>query len=124
MKTTVGEALLLTAIMAALIFICRACAFVFFREKNQNNGLAGGAKDSRAKTLFLDFVKTTVPPLAMTVLAFNAITGPIHADILKGIPVLIASVLTVIVHLWRRNPLLSIFGGTAAYMALERLLKM
>jgi branched-subunit amino acid transport protein AzlD len=35
---------------------------------------------------------------------------------------LAASILTALVHLLRRNPFISIFGGTAAYIALERFL--
>jgi len=117
MKTGIGEAALLTAIMAAVIFFCRSCAFLFFRGGNPG----GGADESGGKTAaFLDFVEKTVPPLAMTVLTFNALAVPIHENFRQGIPVLVAAAFTVIVHLWRRNPLISIFGGTAVYMALER----
>jgi branched-subunit amino acid transport protein AzlD len=124
MKTGIGEATLLTAIMAAVIFFCRACPFLFFRGgkpgggADEGNGKAGSAGRTAA---FLDFVEKTVPPLAMTVLTFNALAVPIHENFRQGIPVLIAAAFTVIVHLWRRNPLISIFGGTAVYMALERI---
>jgi len=63
-----------------------------------------------------------VPPAAMTVLAFNSITMPFKENYREGLVVLTASILTALVHLLRRNTLLSIFGGTAAYFALERLL--
>ena len=134
MKTGIGEAALLTAIMAAVIFFCRSCAFLFFRggkpgggaggAADESGGLSGGKTDSaagRRTAAFLDFVEKTVPPLAMTVLTFNALAVPIHENFRQGIPVLIAAAFTVIVHLWRRNPLISIFGGTAVYMALERI---
>jgi len=130
MKTGIGEAALLTAIMAAVIFFCRACPFLFFRGGKQGGATdaGGGADESGGKAgaagrrtaAFLGFVEKTVPPLAMTVLAFNALAVPIHENFRQGIPVLIAAAFTVIVHLWRRNPLISIFGGTAVYMALER----
>ena len=35
-----------------------------------------------------------------------------------GLPELIAGCIVVLLHLWRRNTLLSIVGGTAAYMVL------
>ena len=35
-----------------------------------------------------------------------------------GIPELAASLVTVALHLWKRNPLLSIISGTAVYMFL------
>ena len=66
-------------------------------------------------------MEKTVPPVAMTVLALNSIAVPIKGNLLEGIPILAASALTVLVHLWKRNPLLSIFGGTALYMILERI---
>jgi branched-subunit amino acid transport protein AzlD len=125
MKTGIGDALLLTAIMGAVIFFCRVCPFLFFREKNSDNGINGGDKDVRLKNrkaAFLDFVEKTVPPLAMTALTFNALAGPIHENLREAIPVLAAAAFTAIVHLWRRNPLISIFGGTAVYMVLARTL--
>lgn len=35
-----------------------------------------------------------------------------------GIPELIASAVVILLHVWKRNTLLSIIGGTAVYMAL------
>ena len=116
MKTGTTEALILSVVMAVVIFFCRIFPFLFF---SNNNG--GGTKDGR-KTAFLAFVEKTVPPVAMTVLAFNSLAGPIKANINEIIPTLTAAVFTAIVHLWRRNPLLSIFGGTAVYMLLTRFL--
>jgi branched-subunit amino acid transport protein AzlD len=118
MKTEINEALLLTFVMAAVIFFCRVFPFLFFRE----------GKDVKAKSIsggrkaFLDFVEKTVPPAAMTVLAFNSIAGPFKENLHQGIPALVASIFTALMHLWRRNPLISIFGGTALYMILERMI--
>jgi branched-subunit amino acid transport protein AzlD len=67
-------------------------------------------------------VEKLVPPAAMTVLALNAIAGPLKTNPREGLPALAAAGLTALVHLWKRNPLLSIFGGVAAYMILNRLL--
>jgi branched-subunit amino acid transport protein AzlD len=58
----------------------------------------------------------------MTVLAFNAI-GASFLNINNskdGFLALAASLFTALVHLWKRNTLLSIFGGTALYMILMR----
>jgi branched-subunit amino acid transport protein AzlD len=119
LKTSAGEALLLTAVMGAVILFCRAFPFLFFRGKNNEN--SGGETGGRAA--FLGFVEKTVPPVAMTVLAFNAMAGPIHEKPRDAAAVLAAAAFTALVHLWRRNPLLSIFGGTALYMVLERAIK-
>ena len=116
MKTGISEALLLSLIMGAVIFFCRVFPFLFFRNS--------GEKAGRRKDAILGFVEKTVPPLAMTVLTFNALASPIYENIRNGVPVLAAAGFTVIVHLWRRNPLISIFGGTAIFMVLERLMGM
>ncbi|MDR1278510.1 MAG: AzlD domain-containing protein [Treponema sp.] len=138
MKTSLGAALVYTFAMGGLIFFCRAFPFLFFREKKdasrggeksgggEHNRPAGrekaGGKGRSRRELFLTFVEKLVPPAAMTVLAVNAIAGPLKTNLREGIPVLAAAGLTALVHLRKRNPLLSIFGGVAAYMILKRLL--
>jgi branched-subunit amino acid transport protein AzlD len=109
----VSEALPLTLVMGAVIFCCRAAPFLFFRKQEP-----AGAEPHKAAAL--KFVEQTVPPAAMTVLAVNSLIGPIRANPRECIPMLAAAAVTAIVHLWRRNPLISIFGGTALYMVLER----
>ena len=132
MTTSVNEALLLSIVMAAAIFFCRLFPFLFFREKTGSqpeNGVfadeceaSGASGKVSAKTAFLNFVEKTVPPAAMTVLAFNALTIPVIANPGEIIPVLAAAVFTALVHLWKRNPLISIFGGTAVFMLLQRVI--
>ena len=113
MTTGVNEALTLTIAMAATIFFCRLSPFLFFRSKKNNDTLYNA---------FLVFVEKTVPPVAMTVLAFNALAGTVHTEPRELIPALAAAVFTALIHLWRRNPLISIFGGTALFMLLSRAL--
>ncbi|MDR0316003.1 MAG: AzlD domain-containing protein [Treponema sp.] len=119
MKTGVNEALLLTLVMALVIYFCRVFPFLLFRGKD--TGAETDGKSSGGRAAFLNFVEKTVPPLAMTVLAFNSLAGPIYENIREAVPVLAGAAFTALVHLWRRNPLISIFGGTALYMLLKRL---
>ena len=117
MQTGIGDAALITLVMALVILFCRACPFLFFRGKK-----SGGSAEA-----FIVFVEKIVPPLAMTVLAFNALSVPIFESVKQGsysqiFSTLIAAVVTVIAHLWKRNALLSIFSGTAVYMTLERII--
>jgi len=138
MTTSLSDALIFTVVMAIAIFFCRLFPFLFFREKTGTTANATAANGSsvngdstnclevsgtvsdRRKAAFLNFVEKTVPPAAMTVLAFNALTGPVRTATIELIPALIAAAFTVGVHLWRRNPLISIFGGTALFMILKR----
>ena len=104
--TSVNEALLLVLSMGAVIFFCRAFPFLF----------------SIRNAAILNFVEKTVPPVAMTVLALNALGGAFRDNLPDGLLALVASVFTALVHLWKRNALISIFGGTALYMILQRVL--
>jgi branched-subunit amino acid transport protein AzlD len=108
------EALVFTFATGAVIIFCRAFPFIFFRARN-------GAEGDRGKG-WLSFVEKIVPPVAMTVLAFNSAAGPIKTNVSAGFPVLIAAGVTAALHLWKRNSLISIFGGTALYMLLIFLL--
>jgi branched-subunit amino acid transport protein AzlD len=104
----------MTFVMGAVIFFCRVFPFIFFRERR--------GEGSKASETFLSLVEKTAPPVAMTVLAFNALSGPIKDTIHASIPVLAASVFTALTHLWKRNALISIIGGTVVYMVLSRVL--
>jgi branched-subunit amino acid transport protein AzlD len=110
--TGIAGALLMTLIMGAVIFFCRAFPFLFFRNRE-------GAEKKGRDTL-LDLVGKTAPPVAVTVLAFNAISGAIKDDTSLAIPVLAASAFTALAHLWKRNSLISIIGGVAIYLILSR----
>lgn len=115
MKLNISEALVSTFVMGGVIFFCRVFPFLFFRASGDTQGSPRFAP-------FLAFVEKVVPPVAMTVLAFNALSAPLKADPQGGIPALLAAAFTALVHLWKRNSLISIFGGTALYMILLRIL--
>jgi branched-subunit amino acid transport protein AzlD len=114
---SVTSAVLYTFAIGAVIFFCRVSPFVFFREPEDSE-----LPKQSLRSRFLSLAEKTVPPLAMTVLAFNAMAGPVKEKPSEAIPVLAAAALTALVHLWKRNALASIFSGTALYMLLERVL--
>ena len=101
------EALGIVFALGAVILFCRALPFLFLKRISSSR--------------ISDFVEKIVPPAAMTVLAFNALGVPFKENYLNGLLVLAASILTALIHIWKRNTLLSILGGTAAYMVLLRL---
>ncbi|MDR0645048.1 MAG: AzlD domain-containing protein [Treponema sp.] len=116
------EQLILILVMGFVIFLCRLFPFLVFGKGK----LEKGSKELAFRDI--GFVEKVVPPVAMTVLAFNAIATSIKDTTVKGaffenVPVIAASVFTVLIHLWRRNSLISIFGGVAAYMLIERFLR-
>jgi len=108
------EALGMVLAMGAVILFCRALPFLFFSRN-------GSGEKNGASERLIGFVEKIVPPVAMTVLTFNILGASFKADRLDGFLVLGASAATAVVHLWKRNFLISILGGTAFYMILSRL---
>ena len=107
------EALLLVFAMGAVILFCRVFPFLFFGRGNI---------ESPKTRAFLNFIEMTVPPVAMTVLAFNAIGSSFLGNYREGVLVLMASIFTALVHLWKRNALISIISGTALYIVLQKVI--
>ncbi|MDR2073658.1 MAG: AzlD domain-containing protein [Spirochaetaceae bacterium] len=139
-------ALFYTLILGSVIFLCRALPFILFTDKWK----AGPAEDPGKRCprpadrdpgpdretgggsvrAFLGFVEKVAPPVAMTVLALNSLAGPVKAAganfpaedaYLTAAAPLAAAACTAALHIWKRNALISIFGGTVLYMILERL---
>ena len=94
--------------MGAVTLACRAAPFLFFMR--------------RRPPALVDFLQVYIPPMIMTVLVLGSYKG---LDLLKppfGIPEIASGLAVAGLHLWRRNTLLSILGGTALYMLLIRVL--
>ena len=131
MKTSFNEAMRIVFAMGAVIFFCRAFPFLFF----------SGVRSTRSKgtKTFLDFVERVTPPAVMTVLTFNALgpslknlaldlvrslaSSPLSMEFRGSLAIILAAILTALVHIWKRNALISIFGGTASFMILQRIFK-
>lgn len=69
---------------------------------------------------FISMLGFTMPVGVMTVLVVYTLFGQIQ-DTGSLIPPLVGAAVTAVLHLWRRNSGLSIFGGTAVYMVLVNL---
>jgi branched-subunit amino acid transport protein AzlD len=100
--------------MGLVILFCRALPFILFRKRPENERGA-----NRGIHKFLSFVERVVPPVAMTVLAFNAVAGPLRETPRQALALLPAALFTALAHLWKRNALISIVGGTVLYMILK-----
>lgn len=102
------EAIVAAAVMALIIMSCRALPFLFF--------------SGRKPPSFLGFVEAYMPAIAMTVLAVSSYTSIKWAASPHGLPELLAGSAVVFLHIWKRNALLSILGGTLLFMLLAGLL--
>jgi branched-subunit amino acid transport protein AzlD len=115
--------------MALVIFACRGVPFIIFKNVDavRREGFTGK---------FIAFVERTAPPVTMAVLTFNAISVellsiiranpaaiPAKFAFAEFAPPLAASILTAVLHIWKRNALVSIAGGTGLYIVLHALME-
>lgn len=93
------------AVMALVTFLTRALPFLFFGR---------GGKPPRA-VLYLG---RYLPPAVIAMLIVYCLKGVSFDQAAHWAPALIASAATAALHLWKRNNMLSILGGTILYMIL------
>lgn len=90
--------------LGAITFATRATPFLLL-----------GSRPAPRVVLYLGRM---LPPAIMAMLVLYCLKDVDFTAGARGLPELIACALVVGLHLWRRNALISIFGGTLAYMLL------
>lgn len=93
------------AIMSAVTIFTRAFPFVVF-----------GGKKKPSKIVY--YLGEVLPPAIIAMLVVYCFRNVTVFAYPHGLPELIASAAVVALHVWRRNNMLSIFGGTVLYMFL------
>ena len=106
-NVTAGHTLLLIAVIAVLSFILRAAPFILFRSGHT--------------PAIVTYLGRVMPPAVIGMLVIYC-----FADIDFGrwqafVPALIAAVIVILLHIWKRNSLVSIGAGTVAYMLMIQL---
>lgn len=102
------HALGIVLVCAGVTVALRALPFVFF----------GGKKGVPRIVAALG---STLPPAIMAALVVYCLKSVPYGALADGVRQLAAAALVVVVHLFKRNTLLSISAGTALYMILIRL---
>ena len=105
MMLTTGQAVASIAVMAAVTFLTRALPFLLFDRGDHPPRLV----------LYLGKV---LPPAIIAMLIVYCLKGISFAAPGGGVPTLLAGGAAVLLHLWKGNDLLSIFGATVLYMVL------
>ena len=67
------------------------------------------------------YLGRVLPYAVMAMLVVYCLKGISFVKAPFGVPELISVVLVVVLHVWKRNTLLSIVGGTVCYMALVQM---
>ncbi|MFI3257758.1 MAG: AzlD domain-containing protein [Spirochaetales bacterium] len=102
---SIEQALLSIPVMACVIFATRFFPFAFFSKRKPPE--------------LLEYVGKYLPSLVITVLIvynlryLNVFVFP------HNIAEIAACLFTVAMHLWKKNAMLSIFGGTILFMILQ-----
>ena len=100
--------LLIIGVIALVTLFTRALPFLLFDH---------GERPSR----WVTYLGQVLPPAIMALLVVYCLR---NIDLLAGnhgLPQLICVAVAALLHLWKGNTLVSIFGATALYMALIRL---
>jgi branched-subunit amino acid transport protein AzlD len=93
--------LIVIAIMSGATFATRLPPFVLFSGNEQHQ--------------LLQFIAKYIPPMVMSILVIYMLKSVDYLSI-EGFYVVIALIVTIGVHLWRRNALMSIVAGTVVFM--------
>lgn len=110
MNPEITHALLLVLVAAVVTLALRALPFLIF----------GGSRKMSPK---IKTIADSLPPAIMGVLVIFCLKSPllvIRTDLITAVISLVSVLAVVLVHLWKKNTLLSIFVGTVIYMILIR----
>ena len=97
--------LLQIAVMALVTAALRFLPFLVFR-------------DPEKRPEAVNYLGRVLPQAVIGMLVIYSLKNVSLLTAPHGLPEAIALVVVVALHLWKRSTLLSIFGGTAVYMAL------
>ena len=75
-------------------------------------------RGNRQTPKYIEYLGKVLPYAIMGMLVVYCLKGVTFASLENWLPYLVATALVVLVHLWKRNTLLSIISGTVCYMVL------
>ena len=96
---------LMVAVTATVTIALRFLPFLIF----------GGERKTPA---YISYLGKVLPYAIMGMLVLFCLKGVSIVSPPHGIPELISGALVVVLHVWKRNSLISIVGGTVCYMLL------
>jgi len=102
------QAIMVIAVATAVTVLLRFLPFIVF----------SGDKETPEVITYLGKV---LPYAIMAMLVVYCLKGTVVSAFPYGIPEAISCVTVVLLHLWKRNTLISIVGGTICYMLLVQL---
>lgn len=99
------EIFLMIFVCACCTFLTRAIPFMIFRDADH-------------LPLRIRFIAEKLPLAIMLLLILYCLKGTVWIQYPYGLPQIIAVLFVIILHIWKRNMIISIAGGTLVYMLL------
>jgi len=98
--------LMVILVMTIATFATRIMPFVFFHGRSNHPTM--------------NYIAKYTPPMIMSILVIYVLKDVNFSNDI-GLYTVISVVVTIVIHLWKSNPLLSIFTGTFLYMFLVQM---
>ena len=105
MTDTTLHSILLIVVMAVVTFVLRAFPFIVFSGK-------------KPTPEFVTYLGKVLPYAIIGMLVIYCVKDIGFSSVGDFLPYIIAGAVVVLLHIWKRNTLLSIIAGTLSYMAL------
>lgn len=105
---SVTKAIITTFLIMLIVFAERLFPFAVFSRKNPGK--------------LIHFFERYIPPVVMLILLIYSLRNVAFSALNQWVPEISAIVFTILTYLWRKNTLISIFGGTIIYMILIRVM--
>ena len=104
MVLTPAQSIVIIAICALCTLLERAFPFLIFRGKEVPE--------------IVRYLGRVLPMAIMATLVMYCLKGISFSSVAGFAPMRIATAITALLHIWKGNTMLSIFGGTVCYMVL------
>lgn len=105
MQVSVFRSLMIIAVVAGTIFFTRLFPFLFFPPEKEIPPM-------------VQYLGKVLPPAVIGMLVIYCLKGVQLMTYPYGIPEAVSVLTVILLHLWKRNNLLSIGAGTVLYMFL------
>lgn len=105
---SVTKALLVTFLIAVVVLLERLFPFAVFSKKTPGK--------------LIHIFEKYIPPIVMLGLLVYSLRDTRFTSIDMWVPQIVAILFTIASYVWKKNTLISIFGGTIIYMVLIRVL--
>ena len=102
----VTKAVLVSLLIGLIVFVERLFPFAVFSKRKPGK--------------LIHIFERSIPPLVMIGLLIYSLRDVRFDSLAQWVPEISAIAFTIVTYLWKKNSLVSIFGGTIIYMILIR----